>query len=228
MSDRRLNLATIETTLRRLQSDFRRINPLLDAPRDNLEDEVLENMLAGYAYIDQAIATGFDFLAPGHLKHLIELNALVLCGEDPRKRSQYATHREATEKLFYDHNRGGIRDVLEWYEIHQDESIWRRTAGVYIRMLSRPQLFIEGNHRTGALVISYLLARAGRPPFVLDVDNVKAYFHPSSLIKKSRKDSLILCYRMHKLKNNFAKFLQANTHQRHLLPVGSHEHRNGE
>jgi hypothetical protein len=43
----------------------------------------------------------------------------------------------------------------------------RRAAEVYIYILSEPQLFIAGNHRTGALVLSYILAREGRPPFVL-------------------------------------------------------------
>ena len=78
-------------------------------------------------------------------------------------------------------------------------------------MLSRPQLFIEGNHRVGALVMSYLLVRDGKPPFVLTVDNARSYFDPSSLVKKSKKDSITLLYRFHKLRNYFAEFLKENT-----------------
>jgi hypothetical protein len=218
MTGCRLNLIAIESTLRTFQREFCSIKQLfLVTRRDVFDDEVLENMLAGYAFIDSAIAKGLDLLALGNLRHLIELNTLVLCGEDPVKREQFAPYREVTEKLFYDQNRGGIEDIMEWYEMHKGQSIWRRSAGVYVRMLSRPQLFIEGNHRTGALVMSYLLAREGQPPFVLGVDNAKAYFEPSSLIKKTRKDSLIMLFRMHKLKNYFADFLHIHCKSRHLI-----------
>jgi hypothetical protein len=213
----RLNLSAIETTLRTLQREFHHINPLLESRRDDLDDEVLENMLAGYAYVDLALAQGLELLTLGSLRHLIELNTLVLCGEDPHKRAQFAEHREATERLFYDHERGGIRDLMEWYEMHRGESVWQRSAGVYIRMLSRPQLFIEGNHRTGVLLLSYLLLRQGQPPFVLSVDNAKAYFDPSSSIEKTRKDSLSSLFRLHKLKNRLARFLRTHCEPRHLL-----------
>ena len=65
--------------------------------------------------------------------------------------------------------------------------------------------------------MSYLLVRDGKPPFVLTVENAKSYFDPSSLVKKSKKDSITLLYRFHKLRNYFAEFLQENTHDGHLL-----------
>ena len=37
-------------------------------------------MLAGYAFVDTLVADGVDVFALGQLKHLLELNALVLCG----------------------------------------------------------------------------------------------------------------------------------------------------
>jgi hypothetical protein len=39
---------------------------------------------------------------------------------------------------------------MEWYALHDSESVWKRASGVYIRVLSEPQLFLEGNHRSGA------------------------------------------------------------------------------
>ena len=203
--------------MREVQRNFSGINDHLETRRDNLDDEVLTNMMAGYACIDNAIEKKLDLLAQGNLKHLLELNSLVLCGIDPVRRAQFIKHLAATEKQFYDIKRGGIKDVTNWHERHQSASIWKRSAGIYIRMLSRPQLFIEGNHRVGALVMSYLLVRDGKPPFVLTVDNAKSYFDPSSLVKKSKKDSITLLYRFHKLKNYFADFLQDNTHEGHLL-----------
>lgn len=212
----RLDLATIEAALRALQGRFSEINALLDCRRDALDDSVVERMMSGYAYVDQAIVDGIDFFANGNTRHFLELNARVLCGTDPAERADHTRHLQATEDRFYDDQRGGIRDVAEWYLMHRDESVWKRAAGVYVRGLSRPQLFIEGNHRTGALIMSYLLAREGRPPFVLTVENARGYFNPSTVITKSTKGSLGMLYRMPRIKRNFAEFLKQQASPRFL------------
>jgi prophage maintenance system killer protein len=111
---------------------------------------------------------------------------------------------------------GGIRDIIEWYDMHAKESAWKRAAGVYIRVLSEPELFIEGNHRTGALIMSYILARDGYPPFVLTVDNAQAYFDPSTLITKKKKKSLTLLLEMPRLKRQFAEFLTSQENPKYL------------
>lgn len=204
----RLDLTAVEQALRAVQRDFPKINALLQCRRDSLDDRVIANMMAGYAYVDAAIAADIDLLAFGNFKHLLELNALVLCGTDAAERTAEARHLQATEEHFYDDQRGGIRDIAEWYQMHRGESVWKRAAGVYVRILSEPQLFIEGNHRTGALVMSYLLARERRPPFVLTVDNAKSYFDPSTLITKTKKGSFGMMYRMPGIKKDFAAFLK--------------------
>ena len=94
---------------------------------------------------------------------------------------------------------------------------WRRAAGVYVRILSEPQLYIEGNHRCGALIMSYLLAREGKPPFVLTVDNAKAYFDPSTLINATRKTSFALLFKLPHLAQSFAQFLKEQADYRYLL-----------
>lgn len=212
-----LDLAAIEAALRAVQRRFPEINRHLQSPRDRLDDVVIENILTGYAYVDRAITAGTDFLAMGSVRHLLELNARVLCGTDPQNREENRIHLRLTEEHFYDDVQGGIRDIVEWYQLHRDESPWRRAAGVYIRALSQPQLFIEGNHRTGALIMSYILAREGRPPFVLTVDNAKAYFDPSTVITRTRKSSLTMLYRMPAIKKNFAAFLKQQASQSFLL-----------
>ncbi|WP_232470147.1 MULTISPECIES: hypothetical protein, partial [Methylococcus] len=55
----------------------------------------------------------------------------------------------------------GIEGLMDWYALHRRESPWERAAGVYARVLSKPQLFIEGNHRSGSLIMSYILAQGG-------------------------------------------------------------------
>jgi len=56
------------------------------------------------------------------------------------------------------------------------------------------------NHRSGALLVSYLLMRKGLPPFVLTVDNAESFFNPSSIIRKVSKHSAMALFKMAKIK----------------------------
>lgn len=217
MNGRCLNLQAIEASLRAVQRDFPRINESLQNRREEMADEIVANMVAGYQFVDHLVAERSELFAMGHLRWMLELNSLVLCGRDVRERERYARHLAATEKHFYGDRDYGIRDIVEWYELHKSESVWKRAAGVYIRVLSEPQLFIEGNHRTGALIVSRILAMDSQPPFVLSVDNAKAYFDPSTLITKTSKRGLAMLFRMPKLKKQFARFLEAQADDRYLL-----------
>ena len=88
-------------------------------------------------------------------------------------------------------------------------------------MLSEPELFIEGNHRTGALVMSYILAREGRPPFVLTAANAKGYLDPSTLVTETRKPSIVAMFRLPKIKRYFATFLEEHSDRNYLVsPTG--------
>lgn len=215
----RLNLPAIESSLRAVQTDFARINQTLDTPRDAMTDEVRDNLLAGYRMVDEALANRLNPFALGHSAWLLELNRLVLCGTDPDKRQEFAAHLESTERYFYERDGAGIGALMEWLQRHQGDDVWYRAAGAYIQILRRPQLYIEGNHRTGVLIMSYMLAREGQPPFVLSVANAKAYFDPSSLVKDSKKYSLNMLFGLPKLKKRFAQLLKENGSQGYLLPV---------
>jgi prophage maintenance system killer protein len=174
----------VAAALRRVQRDFDAINARLRARREPMSDRVVENMVSGYATVDRLLAAGVDVFAMGSLHHVLELNTVVLCGTDPARREQYARHREATERRFYEQPDGGIRDLVEW------------SAGLFVRMLSTPQLFVEGNHRTGALLMSYVLLRAGLPPFVLTPENAAAYFDPSAAIQGIDKSGAAVVFRL--------------------------------
>jgi hypothetical protein len=178
-------------------------------------------MLDGYELVDSLVAQSLDLFAMGNLNLLLELNALVLCGRDEGARVRAAAHLAATEQRFYEQEGGGIRDIVEWYTLHRNESPWKRAAGVYVRILSEPELFIEGNHRTGALVMSYILAREGRPPFVLTAANAKAYLDPSILITETRKNSIVAFFRLPKIKRYFAQFLKEHVDRKYLMAVQS-------
>ncbi|PNG25666.1 hypothetical protein [Methylocella silvestris] len=203
-----LNLAAIEAALREVQRVFPQINKELFDRRDSLDDEVIENMMQAYALVDQLLTDRVDIFAMGQLNHWLKLNAVVLCGADPQVVQRHHRLLEATATRFYDEPGAGIGDVMDWYALNRGKSVWRRAAGVFNRILSDPQLFIEGNHRSGALIMSYVLAREGYPPFVLTKENARGFFNPSSVIKKAKKRSFIMQYKFQKFTGLFADYLQ--------------------
>ncbi len=211
-----LDLAAIEASLREVARHFAHINPHLESRRDPLDNAAVDHIMAGYAFIDELIERRIDLFSLGQLRLFLELNALVLCGRDEQVRSEAARHLSATDKHFFDNIDGGIRDIVEWHALHTAESAWMRAAGVYIRMMSEPELFIEGNHRTGALVMTYLLVRGGQPPFVMTVDNAKAYLDWSTHFTTKRKAGFALRWQMPWLKRGFAEFLKAQADPRFL------------
>ena len=216
MRDARIDLSRIERCLRDLQREFPRINTTLASRRDGLDDEVVANLLLGYAYVNRLLEQRVDPFRPGQHAHLLELNTIVLCGADPAERRRFHRHIEATETHFYETPGGGIREIMEWWGRHHGEDCWSRAAGVYIHGLSEPQLFIEGNHHTGSLIMSYILVRDGKPPFVVKPDNAKGYFDPSSLIRTTRKHTLLALWQLPKMKKTFAAYLRDHVDKRAL------------
>ncbi|MBD8614173.1 hypothetical protein IFT69_10620 [Pseudomonas putida] len=204
----RLDLPAIERALREVQSRFAQLSEHFTEQRDPLTDEVVENVLAGYALVDEYVAEGVDLFDLQQVNLMLEINATVLCGRDPARRVEFAQHLIATEEHFFNNTEGGIKDLYNWYCTYRSESVWKRAAGVYVRILSKPQLFIEGNNRTGSLIVSYLLIRAGLPPFVLSLDNAQGYFNPSSVIRNSAKHGVKALYELPKIKKKYAAFLE--------------------
>lgn len=163
-----------------VQRHFHDINERLDCQRDFFDDEVIGNLLNAYRYVNQR-------LAKNPKKHMIdydvmlELNAIVLTGIDPLRRKEYRNFLKETEKksLHY------IDDLMKWYERHQhsDDNPHEIAGGLYVRILAQPQLFIEGNHRTGALVANYHLLMAKQQPFILTTANAVEFFNLASQVK---------------------------------------------
>jgi hypothetical protein len=205
---RRLDLPAIESALRDVQQRFTELSRYFTEPRDPFTDEVLQNVLAGYALIDDYVARDVDLFDLQQVNLMLEINATVLCGSHPAGRAEFAEHLAATEEHFFNNTEGGIKDLYNWYCAYRSESVWKRAAGVYVRILSRPQLFIEGNNRTGSLIVSYLLMRAGLPPFVLSLTNAEGYFNPSSVIRNSAKHGVKALYELPKIKKKYAAFLE--------------------
>jgi hypothetical protein len=213
-----LNLSVIERSLRNVQENFGQLNARLDERRDPLVDLVRNNMLAGYALIDRCVNEGVDLFDLQQVDRLLEINTTVLCGTSRERRQEYANHVAATEARFF-HNEHGVRDLLEWYDMHRKESVWKRAAGVFVRILSKPQLFIEGNHRSASLIASFLLLREGLPPFVLTVDNAVAYFNPASVVRRVPKKGIRALFQLPKIRKRYAELMLAESRPEFLLPL---------
>jgi hypothetical protein len=64
--------------------------------------------------------------------------------------------------------------------------------------------------------MSYILAQAGKTPFVLTVDNAKAYFDRSTLVKETTKTAATLLMQLPRMKKRFARFLEDQADEKYL------------
>ncbi|MGY6278082.1 hypothetical protein [Methylomonas sp. MgM2] len=204
----KFNLERIEQSLREVQKQMPLLNRKLEFELEHMSDEVIENLVSGYALINHLLTSEIELLAIGSSSFLLELNTRVLCGVNETKRSEYRKHIQATNRYFYDRTGSGIQSFMEWYDLHRYQSTWQRAAGAYVHILSEPQLFIEGNNRTATLIMSYILASEGLEPFVLTVKNAKAFFELSALVKTLPGNALLHWFRLPFLKNDMAGFLK--------------------
>ena len=212
----KIDIDAVEQSLRAVQADFEQINDSLNMRREPLRDQIVVNMLDGYRYLNDLIDEDISLLSRKGLPHFLELNHIVLCGSDMRTRQDYKGHIQATAERFYGQKEFSIKHLREWADSHKNVSPWKRAAGAYVLHVSQPQLFFEGNHRTGALLMCSILVRHDKPPFVLTVDNAKGYFDPSSLIKLTKKDFMGKYYKLPKIKKIFAAFLEGQANRKLL------------
>jgi hypothetical protein len=213
----RFNIVEIAWSLNQTQCQFKKINRSLNVRRSQLTSEAVANMVDGYRFVDQLLARGTDLMARGNSGLLLEINTLVLCGSDQKKRSDFGFHIQQSKEYFYDDQHGGIGSLMEWNDFHLGDDIWKRAAGLYIHIMSRPQLFFEGNHRSAILIVSFLLGREGYPPFVLTPTNAKALFDQSRQLSDLRKNSLRAMIQLPKLRNQLASTLKDTLELRHSL-----------
>lgn len=214
----RLNIDAIRSCLIHTQKNFKKINASLKVKRTPPTDTVIDNLMAGYSRLDEHLVNGVDLLAYGNSALLLELNYIVLYHHSSYSSIEKHSQFEATQAHFYDVRDGGIGQLMDWLALNQKTNIWKRSAGLFTNILSQPQLFLEGNHRTGSLIMSYMLVREGYSPFVLSFDNARHFFEPAELTKKRRKRSLVddFIY-LPKQTRKFAKLLKNEQKERQFL-----------
>jgi hypothetical protein len=172
-------LAEVETAWPRIEAELRRLRLGSKAP---FTSRLRCNMVSAYAYVDELLGEGVEPFSDVGMEHMLTLNLRVHYGDDNRLISQFASAIEANIDKF----NSNIEVIANWYWRHLrcGDHPYKLAAETYVSIVGQPQLFLEGNHRTAALIGSWIGMRANYPPFVLSVDNAIAYFAPSAEIKQ--------------------------------------------
>jgi hypothetical protein len=183
-------------------------------------DDVIDRMVAGYQLVNGYLAQNLDLFSIGHSKALLEINLTVLYGPcESKERTQHWIQTRNIESHFYEVPHGGIESFVEFSQRLSAKNPIHQAAEIYIQTLLQPQLFIEGNHRTGTLLMSYILQRHGYPPFVLSPDNAYTYFH-STDISRYRRNSVWLYFKRNTLVKRMTDLITSSFHQpqtRHVI-----------
>lgn len=181
----RLDLSAIEDSLCEVQRNWASIDLELAKHRighkDPFTETLRQNMLSAFDHLDDLVRRELDPFSSKGLSQMLALNNRVHYGTDKALRAEFKSAIEANAEKFHTN----IVPIARWYRKHLErrDHPYKLAAETYVSILGRPQLFIEGNHRTGSLIASWINLRAGYPPFVLSVDNAVAYFEPSAEIK---------------------------------------------
>jgi hypothetical protein len=217
----RLNLETIASSLATVELHWTEIDDDLERRgigRKDTFDAVLKmRMLSAFGYLDELLSKQIPPFSPASIEPMLLLNERVHYGTDRYLLAEYVKAREATAEKFYQN----IEPIHQWYEQHsaRGQHPLRLAAEVYVSVLGYPQLYIEGNHRTGSLLADWISVYFGFPPFVLSADNALAYFAPSIEIKHfADKSTWRGQTRLPKYRKSFLHFWEHHIDSRYLIP----------
>jgi hypothetical protein len=179
-----VDIDRVRSSLRSFQEDFEAINRRLTLHREPFTDEMLEQILSAYRFLNDLMQKQVELFSLAGLHSMLELNHIVLCGTEPARRFEYHRHILETRSRFQRH----IHGLYQWVarqrkRLHPVDL----AVGFYWRALSQPQLFIEGNHRTGNIVLNYLLISHDCGPFFISRANAYDYLELSGSIKFADK-----------------------------------------
>lgn len=177
--------------------------------REDFTQVMVDNIIEAYDFLNGLLQQRMDLFTPAGLHALLEMNHLVLCGANQETRQQYYQHLQETRKSFLTK----IKPIKEWVLSKTSSTdAYKLASGFYSRMLSQPQLFLEGNHRTGNILLNYLLISKGAAPYVADTGTVKQYLDISGDIKFTNKENTLdNTIKMPGHRKRFQEFLAANT-----------------
>ncbi len=216
----RLNLVAIDRSLQTVEMNWSRIDDMLDQKGIGRKDTpftatIRMRMMSAFQYLDDLLAQQIPPFAQESIEPMLTLNERVHYGTDQKLLSEYATAIHVTSEKFYRY----IGPIQSWYEVHtkRGNHPLKVAAEIYVSILGYPQLYIEGNHRTGSLVANWISVYNGYPPFVLSVDNALAYFAPSAEIKSfANKSTWRGQAQLPKYRKSFLAFWQSHIDRKYL------------
>jgi len=182
----RFNLQNVEASLLSVERNWRKIDDELDLEkigrRDTFDSTIRSRLMDAYRYLDSLLKKGVEPFSQDGISEIMELNNIIHYGFDLQLRLEYNRAIQANSEKFAQF----IVPIEKWYKKHMKDKPHplKAAAEVYVAVLGFPQLFIEGNHRTGNLLSNWISMYYGRPPFVLSEKNALAYFRPSKEIKR--------------------------------------------
>ncbi len=210
----RLNLVKVDQSLAIVEKNWKKIDDELDLRKIGRKDtpfnaDIRAKMMSAYGFLDILLREGIEPFSKEGLAEICELNNLVHYGLDFRIRKEYVKAIVANSEKY----RRNIGPIVRWYANHmkKEPHPLKVAAEVYVAILGHPQLFIEGNHRTGSIISSWINMYYGYPPFVLSVKNAIHYFEPSAEIKKfADKSTWRGRSRLPKYRKSFKDFWEKN------------------
>jgi hypothetical protein len=173
-------------------------------------------MVSAFGLLDDLVARQVHPFSRDGIGQMLMLNNRVHYGLDRGLMGEFTSAIEANAAKFHEN----IVPVVAWYEKHakRGDHPLKLAAETYVAILGYPQLFIEGNHRTGSLIASWINLQAGHPPFVLSVDNAIAYFAPSAEIKRfADKSTWRGRARLPKYRKSFREFWEHHVEARYVI-----------
>ena len=217
----RLDLAAIDDALLAVEREWARVDIDLKARgmgKLPFTADVRRNMVCAYTHLDRLVEERVAPFSDIGMDHMLELNHRVHYGVDEDLRAEYVQAVEAATEKF----NANIEAIASWYGRHAShgDHPMKLAAETYVSIVGQPQLFVEGNHRTGALISSWINLTSGYPPFVLSADNAVAYFAPSAAIKQfADRSTWRGRQRLPKYRKSFREFWERHVDAKYVLPT---------
>lgn len=213
------NLANVEKSLLDVEKNWKKIDDELDREklgrRDTFDSVIRRRMMDAYTYLDTQLRLEVEPFSSEGISEILELNNIIHYGFDLKLRLEYNQAIVANSEKFCEN----IVPIEKWYrkQMKGDPHPLKTAAEVYVAVLGFPQLFIEGNHRTGNLISNWISMYYGHPPFVLNVRNAIAYFKPSKEIKRfADKSTWRGRARLPKYREAFKEFWEKNIDDKYV------------
>ena len=207
-----MDLGAVERTLRTRGAPG-------SGPEERAE-RTLGYLVEAYALLDASVGRGTDLLVPGHSGELLALNHTALYGRAGATGPVHRRALEASERRFYGLRGGGVEALVEWRAVHARLDPWQRGAGLLVQTLAMPQVFVEGNHRTGALLASHELLHAGLPPFVLSAGCAAEVRASAAEARTLRRGGIAMLLAGRRLRRRLAEVLRGHSNSAHLRDPG--------